>query len=163
MKKHNTISDMILGLFSTEKIHDPMFGELALSRTSSSRGWSTTTVFPPTGESVVLVFRDLDRGVPDATKAFYRELIEKYEELRPSIAKTLADVYRNDVGPISSEDVWSVFTIVSIDLPTEAQIGEGKADWVINISYDANHPKKTFNVDFENWNIVEFFSGEGSQ
>ena len=149
-----SIIDFLFG----KSIVDEMFGKLRLNRMSSHRYWDGKIKFVPTDSEPDIYFFDLEDKVPEAYKLFYKELEERYSEIKEKIVIILNDPPQW-LGHLPHKD-FDKFKLVSLSFPTVKELKASSFQWDMSFSYDPEKP--SFSVGMENWepDRNECFSGE---
>ena len=149
-----SIIDFLFG----KSIDDEMFGKLSLNRMSSDRYWQGKIKFIPTNSETNIYFFDLEDKVPEEYKQFYRQLEERYSEIKEKIV-TILNNPPQWMGHLPHKD-FDEFKLVALSFPTVKALKESSFQWDMSFSYDLKKP--SFSVGMENWepDRNECFSGE---
>ena len=149
-----SIIDFLFG----KSIDDEMFGKLSLNRMSSDRYWQGKIKFIPTNSETNIYFFDLEDKVPEEYKQFYRQLEERYSEIKEKIV-TILNNPPQWMGNLPHKD-FDEFKLVALSFPTVKALKESSFQWDMSFSYDLKKP--SFSVGMENWepDRNECFSGE---
>ncbi len=80
-----SIIDFLFG----KSINDEMLGKLHFNRMSSHRYWQGKIKFVPTNSEVDIYLFDLEDRVSEEHKQFYKELEERYSQIKEKIINIL--------------------------------------------------------------------------
>jgi hypothetical protein len=116
---------------------DPKFGRLRYLR--DARFWEGKVEFQPIGGKVEVLIPAEARGPSDQQRAFFDELVRRYDSLWPDVRVQLGAEARKQGGA----DV-SGFELVAIDLPSDRD-----AEWAL--SYESRPPSTHFRVILRAW------------
>ena len=149
-----SIVDFLFG----KSIDDEMFGKLHLNRMSSEHYWQGKVKFVPTDSEIDIYISDLEDKVSREHKDFYKNLEERYSEIKEDIAY----IFYNPpswMGYMPHKD-FDKFKLLGLSFPTVKQLKESSFQWDMYFSYDLIKPN--FYVGMENWkpDRDECFSGE---
>jgi hypothetical protein len=142
-----SIIDLLFSKSIGKSIDDEIFGKLHFNRMSSQRYWQGKIKFILTNSEVDIYLFDLEDRVTEEHKRFYKELEERYPEIKEKIINILSNPPQW-MGRLPQKGL-NTFKLVGLSFPTVKELKKSSFQWDMYFSYAPD--EQSFIVGLENW------------